>query len=79
MKESVDYCVAGALPLGKQLLVKPGFGAFYKICIYLTAPGFSCGMKSINFSRSMQNLSLQHVGSSSLTGDRSPCIGNMES
>ena len=28
MKEDVDYSVAGVPPLGKQLLVKPGFRAF---------------------------------------------------
>ena len=81
MKERVDYSVAGALPLGKQPLVKPGLRAFYKIYIYLTATGFSCGMRIINFSCSMQTLSLQHVGSSSLTRDRTQalCIGSMES
>ena len=45
---------------------------FFLIFIYLSVPGFCCNM---------QALWLKHVGSSSLTRDRTwaPCIGNAES
>ena len=53
---------------------------FFKIYfIHLAVPGLSCGMRDLQLRH--MNSELQHVGSSSLSRDRTwaPCFGNVES
>ena len=68
---TVEFWVTRDLyQLVRSLSLTPSISSFF----YLAAPGLSCGMWALGSS-------LQHVGSSSLTRDRTwaACIGSMES